>query len=198
MSSPSPTSSESPSPTSSTLQLAPVGGESKRKTQQQEHTASLIMSHLEEYLNKHVERFLLVAKILIIVFTIVAIVLTVVCSMMESKMANMTNLEREGMHFALNICNILNEILFFAVLALVITVCFLIMFMFRKATFYVITASIKSLRGQQKVNIAMDTITVPEYYVSLTVWMMLYFIVVGCALIFMRIFNNIQLLYAVT
>lgn len=152
----------------------------------------------ETLINEHVEGFLLGAKIIIILFTVVWAVLWITSTILtrQAKKIN-TPAENARASRIMKALNGVNDFLFYAILLLVIVVCFLILFMFRGQASYVFQSSMAYLRGNLK-DIATDTAPVPRYYLSLTVWMMLYFIVVGFVILIVKATNNIQDLYTVT
>jgi hypothetical protein len=153
----------------------------------------------EALINERVEGFLLGAKIIIVLFTVVWAVLWIVSTILTSraKKTTVTPAQQAEAQKVMKVLNGINDFLFYAIVVLVIVVCFLIMFMFRGQASYVLKSSWEYLRGHLK-DIATDTAPVPRYYLSLTVWMMLYFIVIGFVIIVVKATNNVQALYTVT
>lgn len=155
----------------------------------------MFLHFFEKTVNMHVERYIIYAKIFIILFTFIWAVLWIIKTVLgSSRFKNNKSSDKVARWLAY-----LNEFFFYIIFLFVLSLCMIIIFMFRTYMMYIVESSIQFLK-KKPVEISGDDqkVAVPKYYLSLTVWMMIYFIVIFILIVIVKITDNKEILFLFT
>ena len=150
-----------------------------------------MLKKIDQYIHKHFSVSLLSVKMVLIPLTVIYFIFVIIIDILEKKEEN------ESIQKWKKGISVFNNILFYAVIVVVIVLSLVLMYITRSSSLYVLKESYETITNKKvKKN---TNITIPQnyliYYVSVIWWMLFYLIVVTIFVTIAKVKHDPQLIY---
>lgn len=150
-----------------------------------------MLKKIDQYIHKHFSVSLLSVKMVLIPLTVVYFIFVIIIDILEKKEEN------ESIQKWKKGISVFNNILFYAIIVVVIVLSLVLMYITRSSSLYVLKESYETITNKKvKKN---TNITIPQnyliYYVSVIWWMLFYLIVVTIFVTIAKVKHDPQLIY---
>lgn len=150
-----------------------------------------MLKKIDQYIHKHFSVSLLSVKMVLIPLTVIYFIFVIIIDILEKKEEN------ESIQKWKKGISVFNNILFYAIIVVVIVLSLVLMYITRSSSLYVLQESYETITNKKvKKN---TNITIPQnyliYYVSVIWWMLFYLIVVTIFVTIAKVKHDPQLIY---
>ena len=150
-----------------------------------------MLKKIDQYIHKHFSVSLLSVKMVLIPLTVIYFIFVIIIDILEKKEEN------ESIQKWKKGISVFNNILFYAIIVVVIVLSLVLMYITRSSSLYVLKESYETITNKKvKKN---TNITIPQnyliYYVSVIWWMLFYLIVVTIFVTIAKVKHDPQLIY---
>ena len=150
-----------------------------------------MLKKIDQYIHKHFSVSLLSVKMVLIPLTVIYFIFVIIIDILEKKE------EKESIQKWKKGISVFNNILFYAIIVVVIVLSLVLMYITRSSSLYVLKESYETITNKKvKKN---TNITIPQnyliYYVSVIWWMLFYLIVVTIFVTIAKVKHDPQLIY---
>lgn len=150
-----------------------------------------MLKKIDQYIHKHFSVSLLSVKMILIPLTILYFIFVIIIDILEKKEEN-ESLEKWKKGITL-----FNNILFYAIIVIVIVISLILMYITRSSSLYVLKESYEMITNKKIKKL--EKITIPanylNYYISVIWWMLFYLIVVTIFVTIAKVKHDPQLIY---